>query len=390
MAQPKNDQALKSNNRLLWPAAALYVLSQTVLLKEVKDYLSILSMIFTVASVTLAVGNTKLSVRYVLYPAFLVLALGIMVTAMIAVDPEKNLTDLLKIFVLIYASVLFFDINLRPTLERFADGALVATISIVGLATIGLIPTAQFSAVDLWTKEAGGFANPNNAPYFACISCFLYFLIDKRRKLWAAGMLNILLLLLGVFSRTYLTMLAIIITCSFFSIYFPKIARYVYISMYVTSLPMIVIGVAFYVGVIAFPQVFYNYQGTWIDMITSYRISIAFEDPVYASGSILGYSIKKMDSLYAELIYAGGPILLASLILRYILNPSFKIYDAYEGRKYFVMSLILIAGLFEIQLLNLTPLSALIFYIAIGKPSMNTPDPRANEVTRTARLASQS
>lgn len=358
---------LHHGTRMLFPAAVAYVASQTVLLTAFKGYLSFLAMIFIILAVIIVVIKNETATQYFSQPMFICMSVVIIMFVMMTLDPAETTYDIYKVVALLFASVLFSNRNYLPVIESFADGTLAATGAIVALATLGLIPTEQFSVVDSWTKEAGGFINPNNAPYFIFVSSLIYFLSGNIKRAWIALACLAGFFTVGVYSRSYVVMSSIVFAMGAAVIYFPKWQRVISFSVYSVSILAILIGSWFYFGILAYPEELSYYQGTWVDIITSGRIAVALEYAIYRSNSFIGYSIFKLDSLYVELIYSTGPVFMSILLFKYAGRMFRPFFDPYENRMQFATAAVLVVGLFEVQLFNLTPLGAMIFYMGIGR-----------------------
>jgi len=126
-------------------------------------------------------------------------------------------------------------------------------------------------------------------------------------------------------------------------------------------------GLFFYFGIFMYPDILQRYQGTALDLITSYRISVALEGGVYSSDSILGVSFTRLDSLYVELIYSCGPLFMLFFYGHFFSNLFVFHSNLMETRIHIGTSAVLIAGLFEIQLFNITPVGPMLLLYGITK-----------------------
>lgn len=347
-------------------AAFLYVFSQTSFFINQKDLITALALSFFLLGVVSPLSVNARARSFLIEPSFLISSFVILLFAALSVDLE-NLPVILKIVILLLATTLFLNPRGLATVERYADGALLSVIIIAILAKLQVIPTEQYSAHELWQKESGGFSNPNNGPYFVYVCMLIYFIKAKLKKAYITMGLLIFLYHSDVFSRTYLVLTILLFVATLCNVKFPRLLRSLHMMVGLIALVAMLAGLYFYIGIFMYPDILQRFQGTPLDLITSYRITVALSEPVYSSDSILGFSFTRLDSLYVELIYSCGPVFLFLFFTLFVRNLFVFHPNSTETRIHLGVSAVLIAGLFEIQLFNITPVGTVIFLYVITK-----------------------
>ena len=347
-------------------AAFLYVFSQTSLFINQKDLITALALSFFLLGVVLPLSVNARARNFLIKPSFQISSFVVLLFATLSVDFD-NLVVIYKIVILLLATTLFLSPRGLATVERYADGALLSVIFIAILAKLQVIPSEQYSAHELWQKESGGFSNPNNGPYFVYVCMLIYFIRVNLKKASIAMGLLIFLFYSDVFSRTYLVLTTLLFVATICNVKFPRLLRPLHGLVGLIALIAMLAGLFFYIGIFMYPDILQRFQGTPLDLITSYRISIALEGGVYNSDSILGVSFTRLDSLYVELIYSCGPLFLLFFFVQFLRNLFASHPNSTEMRIHIGISAVLIAGLFEIQLFNITPVGPMILLYGITK-----------------------
>lgn len=347
-------------------AAFLYVFSQTSLFINQKDLITALALSFFLLGVVSPLSVDSRAQSFLIEPSFLISSFLVLLFATLSVDLE-NLAVIIKVVILLLATTLFLSPRGLAAVERYADGALLSVIFITLLSNLQVIPSVQYSAHESWQKESGGFSNPNNGPYFIYVCMLIYFISAELKKAVIAMGLMIFLFYSNVFSRTYFVITTLLFAATICNVKFPRLLRPLHMLVGLIALVAMLAGLYFYIGIFLYPDILQNFQDTPLDFITSYRITIALGGGVYSSDSILGVSFTRLDSLYVELVYSCGPLFslfFFGLFLRnlFVFHP-----NSTETRIHMGISAVLIAGLFEIQLFNITPVGPMILLYGITK-----------------------
>ncbi len=351
-------------------AAVLYVFSQTVFLQNLKDQITALTVMLFVLGVISSLSTNTHSRRFLIRPYFLISSTLIILFLILNLNLD-NLDILIKIPVLLLATALFVSAGGLASIERYADGALLSVLLISILANLQIIQSVEFSAHEMWIKKSAGFFNPNNAPYFVYISALIYFICARPKKMFVALGVLIFLFYSSVYSRTYLALGTFLMLATICDLKFPRLMRPFHIVLSLIALTAMIVGIYFYLGITMYPEVLSDYSGTPLDIITSYRVTVALDAAAYNANSIFGMSVSKLDSLYVELIYSCGPAFLLMFFMTFIRNLfAFKL-NSTVLRIHIGVAAALIAGLFEIQLFNITPVGPMILFYGLSNIRLN-------------------
>lgn len=360
------DKNARQGRYYMFVAAVLYVFSQTALLLELKDLVTAAALLLFLLAVTGELTANRQARVFLQRPSFLLSGSLVIIFAAMVVDSD-NLAVIPKLIILLLATPLFMSAEGLKTIESYADGALLSVMLIAVLAISQLIPSAQFSAHDLWVKESGGFSNPNNGPYFIYISSLIYFINARLKKAFLSIASLMLLFSFDIFSRTYFAVTILLFAATLCDVRFSRHLKYAHLFIGLIALIVMLAGIYFYLGVVLFPRNLQNLQGSPLDLITSLRISVALEDAAYSSNSIIGISVTRLDSLYVEMIYTCGPAFLLVFFWRFVRNLFQFKPNSIGARAQIAVSATLIAGLFEIQILNITPAGSLILLYGLTR-----------------------
>ena len=357
----------------MFGSAAMYAVSQTLLFSQFKIAFSILSIaLFLPAAISILLRHASAR-QQLAKPWFLASFASAMAFTLIFNEFDEVGIEALKLIVLSVATPLLAHALGKKAFMQYADGALITTAVIVLLAYLGIIPTESYStALETWTKNNGGFVNPNNGPYFLYVAAILYFFYGANRRLLITAAVILGAFSIDVYSRTYLAGSVFLLLWSFFIIKADALRPFCTALFLSFGILVQILGIGFYSGVVLFPDYFSPYAGTLVDIVTSFRISVALDEPVQAAQTLAGFTIKKLDSLYTEIIFYCGPLCALLFFSKIFTTRLTHIRDGINNRLIVTYTLIILMGLVETQLFNLTPIGIFIASLMYTPRSFNT------------------
>ncbi len=345
-----------------------YLLSQTQLLKDDRESLQyvivslmILSIIFVIKLHPHEFGRIFSNVRVMF--AFT----SIILFNLVFFDPTQFWVIIFKVFFLLTCLAFLFSQSGAKIYITIADSVALSVLVIGVLAELGIVPST-ISEMEAWTKNSVGFNNPNTPYYFLFSSFLIYFIFNSTLKLIACLLLMVALIAVDSFSRTYVIGTVFICLIGLFIRY-----RFVHTvirpMLFVLMLFCSALGSLFYLTAAVNPSILQPLVLTPLDVALSYRLSLALEDIYIPAKNLVGFSFGTKDSIYNELLFFLSPIFLIMFfqgIYRWWITSK---YDSNALRMLAVLSMISVTGLMETIFLNLTPISAIFFSVAVFLPA---------------------
>lgn len=356
----------------MFGSAAMYAVSQTMLFSQFKVIFSILSiLLFLPTPISLLLKNASAR-EQLAKPWFVVSFASALLFTLIFNEFDEVGIEVLKLIALSIATPLLFHELGKKAFISYADGALGTTAIIVLLAYVGILPTESYTtALESWTKNNGGFINPNNGPYFLYVAAILYFFYAQNVKLLIAAAVMLAAFVIDVYSRTYLAGTIFLLLWSFFIIKAGAFRTFCTAAFVSLGTLVMILGIGFYIGVVLITDHFSQYAGSLLDIVTSWRISVALDEPVQAAQTIAGFTIKKLDSLYTEIIFYCGPLCAILFFSKIFTTRVRHIKIALNNRLIVTYTFILLMGMVETQLFNLTPIGIIIATLMYTPRSFN-------------------
>ena len=197
----------------------------------------------------------------------------------------------------------------QRSLVAAGDAVLLAVILAGALALAGAIATVVgFSSAGV--KNSLGLANPNTPMYFAFSSTMLFFVLGRMRRFYASLALLAVLVGLGAYSRTYLVAAALLLLADLArrSHLLRTVARPL---LLLAALLVYLLGIGVALVAALAPEMLRDQLEGPLDVFLSYRLSVMVDAPPFEADSLTGISFAPLDSMYYELVFVLGPILMA-------------------------------------------------------------------------------
>jgi hypothetical protein len=236
-----------------------------------------------------------------------------------------------------------------------ADTVLISLTLIVCIAEIGLIPT-QYSGTEWWTKNFGGFSNPNLPPIFAFTALITYFAFRAYTKFWFCLIVILLAWLwIDIHSRAVLLGVLMLLLYAFVSSstwLSRKLMDCMHLAAVITITLYLVVMLVLFFGHLDLREPWLaslnNMLSNRLEKMTRGDLALLDEGPIFF--------IEPHDSIYYELIFLFGPI--AFGLYSYTVSIISKRWMSAPGGDVVAYTLYVfsIVGLFEGLLMKFSPI----------------------------------
>jgi hypothetical protein len=344
-----------------------YVFSQIAIFNAQRDVFQLVIATLIILSVALEIVLYPTLYRKIFgnWKTFLALS-SIIVFNLFFFNEEQFFTLTFKTFFLLSLLVLLHTPDGVKILIASSDAIVVSVLLIATLAQLGVIPSTVSEMV-FWSKNTAGFNNPNTPYYFVFSSFLIYYLFNSQLRLAGSILFLASLVLIDSFSRTYILgtifigLTALLIRHEFL---YQKI-RWVLLGLIIS---LSTAGLSLFIIAATQPDILSPLINSPLDILLSYRLSLAVEDIFIPANNIMGSVFGSKDSIYNELLFILGPIFsilyFFGVFRWWIYSKASKVALEFIV----ILSAISITGLMETMFFNITPFTVVLFSVAIIRP----------------------
>ena len=346
---------------------ALYVFSQTLLLKQYSDPVQGLLIFLMLVSVVL----TAMGYWQQLLQIFSrVRVLGILISIVLFYGLISQPADL----AIVLAKVLFLTscaavLSLRTSAGSFlriADWVVISVSAIAVLAELGLLPTVR-GDWEMLEKSSAGLINANTSMFFVFSSIAIYFVFGQVKRVVLGTLVLYILYNFGAFSRTYVVGSALLLLLSF--LYhrpgFRAGTRPVLLLLMLISWS---VGSIFFVTAATMPELLEPLAYTPLDWLLSLRLSTAALFLNQPANTLTGLKFSAVDSMFYEILLVFGPVYWFMFLRGAWRWWRASKRDPTAFKVFALIAVISTTGLMETLFLNLTLMSVLLFSVALLPP----------------------
>jgi len=246
-----------------------------------------------------------------------------------------------------------------------ADVILILVLFVITLAQLGIMESLDTSN-NLWTKNFGGFNNPNTAPYFLFSILATYFIFGSLKRYYLALAITLILFLFfNIYSRTFfygsvlLTILQLLFLNRYFLTLFSKYSRNIYLFISISA-------VSFLILVLFIPQYLEFLMNSSINNLLSNRLDQILSGLYIAdSNTMSNINFIAFDNIYYELLFIFGPFVFWYYCVNFLKIWEYVAHNRNTNSFLFrlcaVAILMSVLGLFEGGFTKVSPLTMLLF-----------------------------